>query len=206
MFKDRIDAGMQLVEKLLPLKNEDVVVLAVPRGGLPLGAIIAKTLDAPLNIVLSKKIGHPSNREYAIGAVSMDYSVLGDVTGVSEDYIKEETARLRQKMKARYLQYYKNIVPTTLTGKTVVIVDDGIATGNTMLVTVALVSHQKPKKIIVAIPIAPTSAIRKLNALPELEEVVCLRTPVIFKAVGQFYENFYQLSDAEAIRILEESN
>ncbi len=205
MFKDRIDAGTQLAEKLLEFKSQNAVVLAIPRGGLPIGAIVAKALNASLDVALTKKIGHPYNKEYAIGAVSHENIILSDTVGVTRGYIKEETARLRKKLTERHNQYYKNNVPQNIKDKTVIIVDDGIATGNTILVTIALVKMQNPNKIIVAIPVAPPSTVRKLENSPEVDEVICLETPYNFHAVGQFYEEFYQVSDQEAIQLLEES-
>lgn len=206
MFKDRQDAAKQLARKLYQFKNKDVVVLAIPRGGLPLGAIVAKSLKAPLDIALSKKIGHPLNKEYAIGAVSLKNSVLTDAFGVTKNYIEEETIRIRKKLRERHKQYYKNRSAVNLTNKTVIIIDDGIATGNTILVTVDLVSKEKPDKIVVAIPVAPISALRKLQESPHVDEVVCLETPYYFRAVGEFYKNFDQVSDKEAIQLLEKTN
>ncbi|TFG79196.1 MAG: phosphoribosyltransferase [Flavobacteriales bacterium] len=206
MFKDRIDAGAQLAVKLAEYENKNVVVLAIPRGGLPIGAIVAKALKAPLDVALSKKIGHPYHKEYAIGAVSMEDIILTDAMGISEAYIQEETLRIRKKLKERQEEYYRNRTPQRLKDKTVIIVDDGIATGNTLLVTVDLVSHRKPDKIIVAIPVAPESGILKLKSNPNVDEVVCLEVPHHFQAVGQFYEAFEQVSDEAAIRILEETN
>ncbi len=205
MFKDRIDAGTQLAEKLLAFKSQNVVVLAIPRGGLPLGAIVAKALNAPLDVALTKKIGHPNNKEYAIGAVSLENIILSDAIGVTKGYIEEETTRLRKKLKERHNQYYKNNEPQNIKDKTVIIIDDGIATGNTILVTIELVKMQNPNKIVVAIPVAPPSTFRKLEDAPEVDEVICLETPFNFHAVGQFYEEFNQVSDQEAIRLLEES-
>ena len=206
MFYDRIDAGIQLAGRLSHFKNQDVVVLAIPRGGLPLGSIVAKSLDAPLDVALSKKIGSPFNKEYAIGAVSLENIVLSDADRVNKSYIDEETKRIRKKLKERHDQYYKNRSPENLKDKIVIIVDDGIATGNTILVTVELVSMQKPAKIVVAIPVAPPSAITKLKDSPLVNEVVCLQTPYDFRAVGQFYQEFYQVSDEEAIQLLEETD
>ena len=206
MFKDRIDAGMQLAESLLDYRNRDVVVLAIPRGGLPLGAIIAKKLNAPLDVALTKKIGHPFNKEYAIGALSLENSILNDAVGVTKGYIDEEINKLRKKLKERHNQYYKNNVPQNLEDRTVIIVDDGIATGNTILVTVDLVKMQNPKKIVVAIPVAPPSTVKKLENYPGLDAVICLETPYNFHAVGQFYEEFYQVSDEEAINLFESTN
>jgi predicted phosphoribosyltransferase len=206
MFEDRIEAGTQLAEKLVKFKSENVVVLAIPRGALPIGAIVAKTLNAPLDVALTKKIGHPFHKEYAIGAVSLEDIILTDATGVGQAYIEEETARIRKKLLERHKQYYKHRSPENLTNKTVIIVDDGIATGNTLLATLELVSKQHPKKIVVAIPVAPSSGIRKLENNPNVDEIICLLVPYNFQAVGQFYEKFEQVSDQEAIALLEENS
>ncbi|NHF59728.1 phosphoribosyltransferase [Flavobacteriaceae bacterium TP-CH-4] len=206
MFKDRIDAGLQLAEKLVKYKDENLVVLAIPRGGLPLGAIVAKSLHSPLDVALTKKIGHPYHKEYAIGAVSLENRILTNAMGVTQGYIEEETARIRKKLEKRHRQYYQNRSPVPLEDKIVIIVDDGIATGNTILATVELVYKQQPRKIVVAIPVAPPSAIRKLKDTPNVDEVICIETPRHFQAVGQFYEEFYQVSDEEAISLLEETH
>ncbi len=202
MFKDRIDAGKQLAEKLLKLKDDQLVVLAIPRGGLPLAEIVAKTLKAPLDVALTKKIAHPYHKEYAIGAVSLEGKVLTDTMGISKSYVEKETARIRKELQQRYDQYYKKRSPQNIKNKTVIIVDDGIATGNTILATVKVVSEQQPRKIIVAIPVAPSSAIEKLERAPKVDEVICLQIPLDFQAVGQFYYEFGQVSDEEAIGIL----
>ena len=205
MFKNRIDAGRQLAEKLMKFKGENVVVLAIPRGGLPLGEIIAKALKVPLDVSLTKKIGHPFNKEYAIGAVSLEGIILMDEIEVSKDYIEEETSRIRQKLKKRQDEYYKNRAPMNLEKKTVIVVDDGIPTGNTILATADLIKKQKPNKIVVAVPVAPHSAIQKLKDSDNVDEVICLDTPNNFRAVGQFYENFEQVPDVEAIKLLEDA-
>lgn len=205
MFKDRIDAGIQLANILLPFKDKDVVILAIPRGGLPLGAIVAKTLQAPLDVSLSKKIGHPYNREYAIGAVSLENSILNDISGIHKSYINDETARIRKVLLKRHQLYYQNRKPEGLKDKIVIIVDDGIATGNTIRVTAELVSAQNPKKVVVAIPVAPATAIKNLENSSHIDQVICLETPYDFRAVGQFYEVFNQVSDEEAIQLLEDS-
>ena len=205
MFKDRIEAGIKLAKRLQDYKGKDTVVLAIPRGGLPLGDIISRSLHAPLDVALSKKIGHPYNKEYAIGAVSMEHIILGGAEEVENEYIENETAKIRSKLKKRHEQYYKARKPEPLKDKVVIIVDDGIATGNTILVTAELIHAQKPKKTIVAIPVAPKAAIPRLEASPYIDEVICLYKPYNFRAVGQFYQNFQQVSDEEAIAILEES-
>lgn len=206
MFKDRTDAGMRLSTKLAHYDNEDVVVLAIPRGGLPLGAIVAKALNAPLDVALSKKIGHPVNKEYAIGAVSLDSRIVNASITISEEYIEKETQRIRKLLAKRFDQYYKNSQQQALKDKVVIIVDDGIATGNTMFATIELVAKKRPKAIVVAIPVAPPSTLNKLKRMPNIDEVVCLQTPSNFGAVGQFYQEFYAVTDEEAIKILEDCN
>ena len=203
MFLDRTDAGKQLSESLKHYREEDVVVLAVPRGGLPVAAIVAKTLNAPLDVALTKKLGHPFNREYAIGAVSLNNMVINDDTGISKSYIEAETRRIREILQQRHAQYYKNKSPQSLGDKVVIIVDDGIATGSTVLATIELVAQQKPSKIIVAIPVAPKISVIRLKESQHVGEVICLSTPYNFHAVGQFYERFGQVTDEEAISIFE---
>ena len=207
MFKDRIDAGIQLAKKLNSYKDKkNVVILAIPRGGLPLGAIVAKSLNAKLDVALSNKIGHPFNKEFAIGALSLNNIILDDNIEISIDYIEKEKKQLREKLKKRQAQYFKNRSPIALKDKIVIIIDDGIATGNTIRVTAQLVYDQKPEKIVIAIPVAPKSTVQKLNAASYIDEVVCLEKPFNFQAVGQFYTDFNQVSDEEAIKVLEEFN
>ncbi|MEO2052229.1 MAG: phosphoribosyltransferase family protein [Allomuricauda sp.] len=205
MFQDRMDAGQQLAAQLQKLPLENVVVLAIPRGGLPLGAIVAKTLNAPLDVALSKKIGHPFNKEYAIGAVSMDDIILNDIPTIDKTYIREETERIREKLRKRYDQYYQNFAPLNLKGKTVIIVDDGVATGNTIKITAQMVHKSQPLQTIVAIPVAPWGAVKNMESSDYIDEVICLESPDNFYAVGQFYREFGEVSDQEAIQILEAS-
>lgn len=205
MFRNRIDAGRQLAQALGGFKDKEVVVLAIPRGGLPLASIVAREIDAPLDVVFTKKIGHPFNREYAIGAVSLEDIIISDAVGVTKSYINEESKRLQKKLRNRYNQYYRNRAAEDVKGKTVLIIDDGVATGNTILGTVELVKKQSPKKIVVAIPVAAKSAIQKLEASPHLDQIICLLAPTYFRSVGQFYEEFDAVSDDEAIQLLEKS-
>jgi len=206
LYENRTDAGKKLAKQMISYQGRDVVVLAIPRGGLPIGAEVARILKAPLDVALSKKIGHPYNREYALGAVSLESMVISDTETIPKAYIEEETARIRETLRKRQDQYYKNRKPVPLRDKLVIVVDDGIATGNTLMATVQLVAKQSPAKIIVGIPVAPRQAVRMLDALPEVDKVICLATPSDFRAVGQFYLHFYQVSDEEAIRILDEVN
>lgn len=204
MFANRYDAGLQLAHLLRHYKNRDGVVLAVPRGGVEVGYMVAKELGLPLEIVLSKKIGHPAHPEFAIGAVSLEGRVVTERPDVSEEYIEEETERLRRLLRERYKMYYGDRKPVSLEDKIVIVVDDGIATGNTLLSTVELVRHHRPRRVVVAIPVAPPDSLRKLRDADGVDEVVCALSPRDFYAVGQYYENFDQVEDAEVKRLLEE--
>ena len=203
MFRNRTEAGYLLASKLLKYKGQPMVIMAIPRGGLPLGAIVAETLNAPLDVALTKKIGHPFNREYAIGAVSLNQIVVSRPEGISKEYIDSETRRLRMKLAERHRMFHRKKDPVPLKGKQVVIIDDGIATGNTLMVTIALIAAEAPEKIIVAIPVAPPQAVQRIRAMEEVDEVICLETPRNFHAVGQFYEDFAAVSDEEALAIFE---
>ena len=196
MFKDRVEAGELLAAKLKKYKNEKAIVIAIPRGGVPLGYVIAKKLNLPLEIALSKKIGHPLNEEYAIGAVTLKNMVLSDSSLiVSNNYIEEEVRKIRAILAERYNEYYGEKTPLELKDKILIVVDDGIATGNTILSTIGMLHEEKPKKIVIAIPVASQSALQKLQKSAFINEIVCLLSPVNFHAVGQFYDNFDQVDD-----------
>ena len=207
MYKDRNEAGFLLAKELEKYSKKDAVVLAIPRGGIPLGFIISRHLKLPLEVVLSKKIGHPLHKEYAIGAVTLKSSILSEAaTDISPDYIEEETKKIRAKLQQRYLDYYGDRKPLPLKNKTLIIVDDGIATGNTILSIIKMLYDEKPDKIVVAIPVAPPDSIRKLKDSTFVDEVICPLVPVNFRAVGQFYENFDQVDDTEVNQLLRKAN
>jgi predicted phosphoribosyltransferase len=208
MFTNREEAANLLAKKLMGYKgNKDVVIVTIPRGGVPIGYEIAKKLEAPLEIVLSKKIGHPFNKEYAIGAVTLKNSILSDAAlEVSQVYIHDETERIRDLLKQRLELYYGDQKPLEFNDKIVILVDDGIATGNTMISCIQLIQIQKPSKIIVALPVAPPSAFKKIKEMEEVDEAICLSTPLNFQAVGQFYEEFNQVDDKVVIKLLKKAN
>lgn len=203
MFRDRIDAGMQLANRLVHYKNQDGVVLAIPRGGVPVGYRIAKKLGFPLEILLTKKIGYPGNAEYAVGAVSLSGSYVDETIALPQEYIDREIATIREALEKRFQWFHKNRKPVTLKGKVVILTDDGIATGNTILAALRMVMAASPAKIIVAVPVAPRSFEKKLEAY-RVDEWICLLTPRRFSAVGQFYEDFNVVSDDEVIQLLGE--
>lgn len=202
MIPNRQVAAEMLADRLEHYSGQPGVVLAIPRGGVPVAAPIAKHLRMPLEVVVSKKIGHPSNPEYAIGAVSLEDVEVDYRSDVSQEYIETEVARLQESMKKKYQLFMGNRKSVDMRDRVVIIVDDGIATGKTLLSTVHLVRHKQPRKIVVAVPVAPAAAIARFEQL--VDEVVCLLVPPYFQAVGQFYEEFEQVSDEEVIRLLRE--
>lgn len=206
MYKDRDEAGNLLALKLEKYSKTDAIILAIPRGGIPLGFIISKKLNLPLEIVLSKKIGHPLHKEYAIGAVTLKSRILSEAAAdISPLYIDEETKKIRGLLKKRYYDYYGDLKPLQLKDKTLILVDDGIATGNTMLSIIKMLHDEKPNKIVVAIPVAPNDSIKKLQASPYVDEVICPLVPDYFQAVGQFYQNFDQVEDMEVRQLLKKA-
>ena len=205
MFKDRYDAALQLAKKLEKYRNNGGIVLAIPRGGVPIGYVVAKELKLPLEIILSKKIGHPLNPEFAIGSVSLQGAMINDnVMDVSLDYIQRESEQIHKKLKEKFSLYMGNRKSTDLKNKTVIIVDDGIATGSTILATVDSIKKSKPKAIIIAVPVSSLFAESKLSKV--VDEFICLITPENFMGVGQFYDNFSQVSDEEVIQLLSDAN
>ena len=200
MFTDRIDAGLLLAERLSKYKGDHGVVLAIPRGGVPIGYTVAKSLGFELDVLLCKKIGHPHNPEYAIGAVSPTDRIVNLSAGASKEYIEKETERLREKMRGNERLFRKGRPPVPLKGKTVIVVDDGIATGNTLLCTLPMLRREGAEKIVVAVPVAPTAAIHRLKAYSD--EVISLLVPDDFMAVGSYYDDFSQVEDAEVARYM----
>jgi len=204
MFKDRNDAGRQLAEKLAQYRGQDAVVLALPRGGVVVGREIAKTLGLPLDIVVTRKIGHPNNPEYAIGAVdNMGATILNDAEAatVNQAWLADEIKREIQEAMRRVKEYRGNRKPIVISGKTALIVDDGIATGLTMRLAVRSVMAQNPARTVVAVPVAPVETINDLRR--EADEVIVLEPPEKFLgAVGAHYIEFEQVGDDTVIRLL----
>lgn len=187
--------------------RKDVIILAIPRGGVVVGYEVAKALGAPLEVYITRKIGAPYNPELAIGAVASDGGVVldGNLTaqlGVPDGYIEAETKRQREEIKRRMTRYQGKRPPPELEGKTVVLVDDGVATGATTLVAIQALKKQRPAELILAVPVGPPDTIARLGE--EVDRMVCLATPVPFWAIGRFYIDFTQTSDEEVIALLDE--
>ncbi len=203
-FKDRLDAAIRLTHKLEKYKNQDGVVLAVPRGAVPMGCYMAHELKLPLDLVMTKKLGHPMNREYAIGAVSLESSFIEDRQDVPEEYIIAETQRIQEQLRERYAKFMGGSKPVTLKNKIVIIVDDGIATGRTLMAAIKMIRSRDPKKIVVAIPVAPPESAKKIIEL--VDEFICLYLPEQFYGVGMFYEDFSEVNDEEVSTLMRAMN
>ena len=197
MFTDRIEAGILLAAKLKKYKDEPGIILAVPRGGVPVAYAVATELDFPVEVVLTKKIGHPMNKEYAIGAASLTDYFVEPHENVSDAYIQQELIRIRKRLGEMYATFMGEEKPASLEGKTVIVIDDGIATGNTILSTIQVLRKSNPGKIIIAVPVAAQSAVNKISRIAD--EVITVITPHIFHGVGAFYKDFSQVSDEEVI-------
>ena len=204
-FTDRREAGAELATRLLHYQGQNVVVLVLPRGGVPVGYEVARRLDALLDVFVVRKLGMPGHREYAIGAIAsggvqfLDAELLQRyaVPEAAVDAIaREERAELERRERA----YRQGTAITPLRDRTVVLVDDGLATGSTMKAAIAAVRLHHPARIVVAVPIGPVSTCRELAALAD--EVICARTPEPFTAVGQWYDDFSETTDAEVRELL----
>ncbi|MFB6109706.1 MAG: phosphoribosyltransferase [Halodesulfurarchaeum sp.] len=204
-FADRTDAGEQLGAALRERGIEADIVLAIPRGGLPLGRAVADALDAPLDIVVASKIGAPGNSEYAIGAVASDGSVWRNEeaiqrTRADEDYFKRERRREQEAAREKASTYRSDRPEPDLTDATVAIVDDGVATGSTIRACLKRIEGTGAERVVLAVPVGPPETISELESMAD--DVVCLRRPSHFASVGQFYDRFDQVTDEEAMTYL----
>jgi putative phosphoribosyl transferase len=207
LFEDRREAGKALTQELASFKGQDnVIVLGIPRGGVVVGHEVAEALDLPLDVYITRKIGAPRNPELAIGAVARDGTLildheLANRLGVSQDYIDRESERQTQEIKRRTSEYRGELPDLELKGKVVILADDGVATGATMLATIQAIRAQDPAKLVLAVPVGPRDTIQRLRR--EVDELYCLHAPEIFWAVGAFYNVFDQTSDEEVKSLLQ---
>jgi predicted phosphoribosyltransferase len=206
-FQDRTDAGRQLAGKLRQYADRpDVVVLALPRGGVPVGFEVAQALHAPLDVFLVRKLGLPEQPELAMGAIAtggvrvVNDEVVGRLR-IPDDVIEAVFRQELHELKRRELRYRGDRPAPSVRGKTVILVDDGLATGSTMRAAVAALRRQGPTRIVVAVPVGAAETCSDLQQ--EADEVVCARTPEPFYAVGLWYQDFGQTSDEEVRELLE---
>ncbi len=210
-FTDRADAGRQLAQRLLHLKDADPLVLAVPRGGVPVAFEIATALGAPLDLVLVRKIGAPFQPELALGAVvdgEHAETVLNEelvaALDLPTDFLRDETERQLAEIERRRKAYLGDRPRPKIAGRSAIVVDDGIATGATIRAALHAVRRNGPQRLILATPVAPPDAVEALR--PDCDELVCLEAPDSFFAIGQFYLDFTQLADDEVIDILRQAH
>lgn len=207
MFQDRRDAGRQLGARLSSYRSTKPVVLALPRGGVPVAEEVALALDAPLDVLVARKVGAPGNAELAIGAVAGNITHLDEPTigqlAIPRRFIDRALAVEQEEVRHREARFRQGREPLPVTGRTVILVDDGLATGATATAAIAALRTRQPARIVLAVPIAAQDTLERLR--PLADEVVCLETPTAFFAVGQGYEDFRQTTDEEVRAILARS-
>ncbi|MBI3909445.1 MAG: phosphoribosyltransferase [Armatimonadetes bacterium] len=206
-FEDRREAGKALEEALLPYRDEHPIVLAVPRGGVVVGDEVARALEAPLDVIVARKLGAPGQPELAIGAVvsgEPPIHVLNEdlvrLLAVPDWYINEEAQHQEEEIRRRLTRFRGDRPALDLSGRTVILVDDGIATGYTLRAAIQAIRRQQPARLVVAVPVAPPETVEALH--PEVDALVYLETPSPFYAVGVWYIEFSQVSDDEVAAIL----
>jgi putative phosphoribosyl transferase len=206
-FSDRSDAGRRLARTLSGYKGRNAVILALPRGGVPVAAEVAAVLDAPLDLILVRKIGVPDQPELAMGAVVdgaepivVRNEEVIELSGIAPREFDEVCARELAEIERRRRFYIGERVRAAITGQVVIVIDDGIATGATTRAALQAIRKRKPKELVLAVPVAPPDTIKELRK--EADTVFCLETPEIFGAIGYFYQDFRQVSDHEVVEIL----
>jgi putative phosphoribosyl transferase len=204
LFADRREAGERLAESLAPLRDEPLVVLGIPRGGVEVAAVVAETLGAPLDVVIPRKVGAPGNPELGLGAVAEGVQVLDQhligLLGVSDRYLRSEIAAQEEEIRRRSAAYRGQRPPAELAGRIAIVIDDGVATGGTAAAALRWARSRGASRVILAVPVAPPEGVRRLAK--EADEVRALASPEPFYAVGQWYEEFPQVSDEQVVEML----
>jgi putative phosphoribosyl transferase len=207
MFLNRIEAGRELAEDLQGYKAGEPIILALPRGGVPIGYEVAQALKAPLYVFVVRKVGTPWNPELGIGAVAsgvqiLDYESL-EILGIDPTELEEIIEREQQEVKRRQKLYGQDEDFPDIREKTVILVDDGIATGITTRGAIQAIRHLKPSKLVLAVPVGPLETVNSLREL--VDDLICLESPADFYAVSAFYRSFPQVSDEEVINLLKKA-
>lgn len=209
-FRDRREAGQNLAKRLRAYAGRrDVIVLGIPRGGVPVAYEVATELNVPLDVFVLRKLGVPGHEELAFGAIAsggarvLDREIT-EVLGISEPEIERITLNERNELMRRELAYRGRRPPLNIKGITVIVVDDGIATGSSIRAGIKALRQLKPAKIVIGAPVAPPTTFNRLKT--EVDDVVCVEVPESFYAIGQFYEDFSQVSDREVVELLKKSH
>jgi putative phosphoribosyl transferase len=206
LFENRVDAGRQLAERLsVSVKNEDVLILALPRGGVPVAFEVAQKLHAPMTVFLVRKLGLPGEEELAMGALAENGVILMNERiveeySISQSQIDSVVRRETEELQRRLRVYREDLQLPDLRDTTVILVDDGIATGSTAQAAIKALRILKPKKLILATPVAAEDALEMLS--PLVDEICCLSSPAVFFGIGQFYEDFSQTTDEQVLTLL----
>ena len=206
-YTDRFDAGRRLAESLDRFRRDDPLILALPRGGVQVGFEVARALDAPLDVLIVRKLRSPVQPELAIGAVAgsdppvavLDRAMI-DRLGITDEYLRAERREQEQQVRRQQDLYRAGRGALAITDRTVIVVDDGVATGSTVRAALQALRHAEPRRLILAVPVGSPDTIRSLSR--EADEVICPLAPVHFHAVGEFYERFDQTSDHEVVDLL----
>lgn len=207
LFRDRVDAGQRLARRLESYRHASPVVFAIPRGGVPVGAEIARSLDAELDVVVARKLGAPFHAELAIGAVTADgerflsQDIISQLR-VDDAYLEQITKEQGEEARRREQRFRGGRPPVDVKGRTALLVDDGLATGATMRAAARSLRKREPGRLVVAVPVGSREACAALRK--DADEVVCLAEPDPFYAIGLYYEHFEQVEDAEVLRLLEQ--
>ena len=201
LFADRNDAAGKLADALASYKGSNPLILGIPRGAVPMAALIAKRLDGEVDVVLVRKLGAPANPEYAIGSVDESgWTYISPEAGIDEDYIARERAVQLQTISERRERYTAHRTQIDPCSRVVIVVDDGLATGSTMIAALHALRARTPQKLICAVPVAPPETLARVRE--SCDEVVCLEAPADFRGVGQFYRDFSQVTDEEVVALL----
>jgi predicted phosphoribosyltransferase len=208
MFRNREDAALQLAESLKGRQFQRPLILAIPRGGVVIGAVLAQELGAELDVVLSRKLGAPEQPELAIGAICEDGKVYfnhyaEELLDLSDDYVMEESRHQLAEIERRKKLFREDRPPASITGRSVIVTDDGIATGSTMIAALQTIKAQNPLEIVVAVPVNSPERIPEIRHW--CDDLVYLEAPEGFWAIGQFYEDFSQIQDEEVVALLRQS-
>jgi len=204
LYRDRIEGAHALADALISYKGTNALILAIPRGAVPMGQVIAERLDGELDVVLVKKLRAPGNPEFAIGAVDetgwVYLSPYAERAGADADYVAHECASQLQTLIARRASYTPDRPPISPENRVAIVIDDGLATGATMIAALHAVRSKAPSKLVCAVPVAAPESLEKV--CPYADEIVWLHAPASFYAVGQFYSSFPQVEDEEVIECL----